>query len=147
MMSPVNSSVVVISTFMTGSRIVGLAFCHGVLEGQRAGDLERHFRGVDVVVLAVEQPHLEVDHRIAGEEAAPAGLLDPLLDRRPEVVRDGAAEDLVGEREVLAARQRLDLDLAVGELAAAAGLLLVPAVAVGGLAGWSRGRAPWADGG
>ena len=35
--------------------------------------------------------------------------------------------------EVLAARQRLDLDLAVGELAASAGLLLVPAVAVGRL--------------
>jgi hypothetical protein len=48
-------------------------------------------------------------------------------------VRDGAAEDLVGEVELLAARQRLDGDLAVGELAAAAGLLLVAAVTVGGL--------------
>ena len=85
------------------------------------------------MVLAVQQADLEVDHRVAGEVAAPAGLLDALLDRRPVVVRDGAAEDLVGELEVLAARQRLDLDLAVGELAAAAGLLLVPAVAVGGL--------------
>src|SRR6185369_17243455 len=51
-----------------------LGVLHRVLERQRAGDLERHFRGVDVVVLPVEQSHLEVDHRIAGEETAPPGL-------------------------------------------------------------------------
>jgi hypothetical protein len=85
------------------------------------------------VVLAVQEPHGEVDDGVAGEVAAPPRLLDPLLDRRPEVLRDGAAEDLIDEAEFLAAGERLDLDLAVGELAAAAGLLLVAAVPLGGL--------------
>ena len=44
---------------------VGLA--EGVLDGHRAGDLERHLRRVDVVVRAVEQGDLDVDHRVAGE--------------------------------------------------------------------------------
>ena len=43
-----------------------------------------------------------------------------------------AAEDVVLELEVAAARQRLHADLAVAELAVAAGLLLVPAVRLGG---------------
>ena len=42
-----------------------------------------------------------------------------------------AAEDVVDELEVAAARQRLELDLAVAELAVPAGLLLVPAVRFG----------------
>ena len=48
-----------------------------------------------------------------------------------ELARDRAAEDVVDELEVGAARQRLDLDLAVAELAVAAGLLLVAAVRFG----------------
>ena len=52
----------------------------------------------------------------------------PFLDRGNEPARDRAAEDLVDEFELAAARQRLHLDLAVAELAVAAGLLLVPAV-------------------
>ena len=56
----------------------------------------------------------------------------PFLDRRNELARDRAAEDVVDELEVAAARQRLELHLAVAELAVAAGLLLVPAVRLGG---------------
>ena len=52
----------------------------------------------------------------------------PFLDGRHELPRNRAAEDVVHELEVGAARQRLDLDLAVAELAVAAGLLLVAAV-------------------
>ena len=48
-----------------------------------------------------------------------------------ELPRNRSAEDLVDELEVAAARQRLHPDLAVAELAVAAGLLLVPAVRVG----------------
>src|SRR5438046_2242281 len=59
-------------------------------------------------------------------------VLDALFDRRHELSRDGAAEDVVDELELRAARQRLDLDLAVAELAVASGLLLVPAVRFGG---------------
>ena len=46
-------------------------------------------------------------------------------------LRDRAAEDVVDELEVRAARQRLHADLAVAELAVAAGLLLVAAVRLG----------------
>ena len=56
------------------------------------------------------------------------GLDDALLDRGDEAPRDRAADDGVLELVALAARQRLDLDPAVAELAAAAGLLLVPAL-------------------
>ncbi len=48
-----------------------------------------------------------------------------------ELPRDRAAEDVVLELEVAAARQRLHADLAVAELPVAAGLLLVPAVRLG----------------
>ena len=80
----------------------------------------------------VEDGCPEVDHREAGEEAAHPRVLDALLDGRDELPRDRAAEDVVDELEVAAARQRLDLDLAVAELAVAARLLLVPAVRLGG---------------
>ena len=80
---------------------------------------------------AVEDRGAEVDHRVAGEEAAHPRVLDALLDRRHELARDRAAEDVVDELEVAAARQRLELHLAVAELAVAAGLLLVPAVRLG----------------
>ena len=56
----------------------------------------------------------------------------PFLDRGHVLSRDRAAEDVVDELEVAAARQRLDPDLAVAELAVAAGLLLVAAVRLGG---------------
>ena len=50
-----------------------------------------------------------------------------------------ARPDLVDELEAAAARQRLDAQEDLAELAGAAGLLLVPVVALGGRR-WSRGR-------
>src|SRR4029450_1163794 len=47
-------------------------------------------------------------------------LAQPLFDGRDEVARHHAAHDLVDEAEARAARQGLDLDLDVGELAVAA---------------------------
>ena len=58
-----------------------------------------------------------------------------------------AAEDLVDELELRAARQRLHLDPAIAELAVAAGLLLVPALHVGVCREWSRDRESWAPSG
>ncbi len=55
-------------------------------------------------------------------------LLDPLVHRRPEALRDHAADDLVHELVARVAVERLEPDLAVAELAAPAGLLLVAAV-------------------
>src|ERR1700681_2170202 len=51
------------------------------LERHRAGDLERDFRGIDVVVAAVEDGGLEVKHRITGEDTALRGLANPIVDR------------------------------------------------------------------
>ena len=80
------------------------------------------------MVLAVVDLDAEVDHRESGEVAALPDVLDPLLDRGDVVPRDRAAERVVVELEVGAARERLDADLAVGELSVAARLLLVAAV-------------------
>src|SRR4029453_14442156 len=67
---------------------------------------------------------LEIDHRLA--ERAFLEIVDQaFLDGRYEVARHHAAHDLVDEAEARAARQRLDLDLDVGELAVTAGLPLV----------------------
>src|SRR5687768_6967355 len=41
----------------------GVGQAGGLLDGQRAGDLERHFRGVHVVVGAVDERGPDVDHR------------------------------------------------------------------------------------
>jgi hypothetical protein len=95
------------------------------------------------VVGPVVEDGLEVDRRITGENALLAGFLEPLLDRGDEVARNGPAEDLVLELEILAARQGLELDPGVAELAPAARLLLVPALDVGP-ALTARGRRSWA---
>ena len=141
---PANSSGASISTFMMGSSRQGLACFHAFAEGEAAGHLERHFVGVDVVIAAVVDGDLEVDDRVAGEIAARGRLDDAFFDGGDEVARNGAAEDLVGELEAAAARQRLHADLAVAELAVAAGLLLVAALALRPCRGWFRGTAPWA---
>ena len=71
----------------------------------------------------------EVDDRDSrrGSRAARDSWM-PFSTGGNELARDRAAEDLVDELEVAAARQRLHRDLAVAELAVAAGLLLVAAV-------------------
>src|SRR5205807_8153874 len=71
-------------------------------------------------------------HRVAGEIAADARFLNAFFDGGDELARDRAAEDVVDEFEVRSAGERFDLDLAVAELAVAAGLFLVPPVRLGG---------------
>ncbi len=73
---------------------------------------------------------LEVVERIAREDALGRRLADALLDAREEVLRDGAAHDLLGELDALG-RVRLELDPDVAEHPVAAGLLLVAAVGLG----------------
>ena len=130
--------------FHDGLEQAGLGLLHGFAEGQTAGHLERHFVRVDVVIAAVVDGDFEVDHRIAGEITARRRLHDALFDRGYELARNGAAEDLVGELEAAAARQRLHPDLAVAELAVAAALLLVASVGFGLARVWTRDREPWA---
>src|SRR5215210_4340057 len=103
----------------------------GLLEDHRAGDLEGHLRGVDLVVLAVEQRGLDADHGVAGKHAVLHGVLHALVDRGDVLPRDATTGDLVLElvgRAVGRDRQGLDADLDLGELARTTGLLLVGVV-------------------
>src|SRR3954452_25425179 len=99
----------------------GLRAARGLLEGERAGDLEGDLRRVRVVVLAVDERHSDVDDRVARAHAVGERLLDALLDRRDELDRHRAAADLRDEVEALAGR-RLDVDVDDAVLARAAGL-------------------------
>src|SRR5690348_14649770 len=109
----------------------GLGLLHGLFEGNAARHLEGKFVGIHVVVGAVVEDHSEIHHRVAGQEAALRRLHNALLYCGNEVTGDGAAENVVNELKVAAARQRLHLDLAVAVLAVPPGLLLVPALHVG----------------
>src|ERR687890_842048 len=107
----------------------GLA--RGLLEGDRAGDLEGHLRGVDLVVLAVEQGGLDPDDRVAGQDAVLHGVLHARVDRGDVLPRDAPTRDLVLElvgRGVAAHRQWLERDLHLRELPGPTGLLLVGVV-------------------
>src|SRR5262249_1670982 len=75
--------------------------------------------------------HAHTPQRVAGDDAVGHRLDDALLHRRDETGGDHAALDRIDELKALAVRQRLDLDVTVAELAAAAGLLLVAAVCLG----------------
>jgi hypothetical protein len=87
----------VTSTAIIGSSSTGSGLAGGLLERHRAGDLERHLGGVDVVVGAVDERHLDVDHRVAGEDAVLHGLLDAGVDRGDVLLGDAATGDLVDE--------------------------------------------------
>ena len=45
----------------------GVGFFHGLAEGFAAGQLEGQLGGIDIVVLAVVERHLEIDDRVAGQ--------------------------------------------------------------------------------
>ena len=95
-------------------------------DADAAGGPERHVGGIDRVIGAVDQRHRDIDHRKA-ERPVLECVDHAFLDRRDVVARHHAAGDLVLEREAGAARQRLDVEHDVAELAVAARLLLVPA--------------------
>ena len=110
-----------------------LALLQRFAQSRARGDFEGQRRRVDVVVGAVDQRDLEVDHREAGEHACVQHRLEALFDARDVFLRHRAADDLVLELEPRAGRRRLDDDLDARELAGAAGLLLVGVVDLGAL--------------
>ena len=90
------------------------------------GGHERDFLRIDRMVLAVVDDHAHVLQREARDRrlsSAPARR--PSCTAGINVLRNRAALDLVDELEAGAARQRLDLQEHLAELAGAAGLLLV----------------------
>src|SRR4051812_6629269 len=107
---------------------IGLA-C-GLLVRDRPGDLERHLRGVDVVVRAVEQDRADPDRRVAGEHADLHRVLDAGVDRGDVLAGDAATADRVLElvRGLGGHLHGLERDLHLGELAGATRLLLVRVV-------------------
>src|SRR5580704_119330 len=106
-------------------------FFEGMLEAHRGGDLEGHIGGIDVVVAAVVDGDLEVDHRESSQVAFDQGIADAFLDRRNELARDYTADDTVDEFEARPALHRLDLEPAVAVLAATARLALVLSLRLG----------------
>src|SRR5690606_1460887 len=106
----------------------GVGHGRDLLERHAARDLEGDVARVHGVVGAVEALGLEVDHRVAGEDALLRRLLDPLVHRRDELAGDHAADDRVRDHVAGPARQRLQADVAVAVLAVAARLLLVLAL-------------------
>jgi hypothetical protein len=82
------------------------------------------------VELAVGHLHGHVDHRVAGDDALGHLLADSLLDRGDELLGHRAADRVVLEDQARTARRGLDRQVDLGELTAAAGLLLVPVVAL-----------------
>jgi hypothetical protein len=80
------------------------------------------------VVGAVDQRRTDADHREARERTSAHDALDALLDTRNVFLRHRAADDLGLEDELFALRIRLEQNLDAGELAGAAGLLLVGVV-------------------
>src|SRR5690606_2891019 len=108
----------------------GARLARGLLVGHRAGDLERHLRGVDVVRSTIDERRLDAHRREAGEHADLHRVLDARVDR-PDVLTgyattgDGVHE-LVGD--IRGDLERLKRDLHLSELTRTTGLLLVRVV-------------------
>src|SRR5215217_2012461 len=100
------------------------------LESHTAGDFERHFRGVNIVVRAVNQRGLDADNRVTGQDAVVQCILDTGVNRRDVLAGNAATGDLVLELVQLALGgvHRLDRDLDLCELTRTTGLLLVRVV-------------------
>ena len=65
----------------------------------------------------VEQRHLDVDHGIAGKNAALHGLLGARVNRRDVLARDASAGDLVRPLDAGTDRERFEDHLHFGKLA------------------------------
>src|SRR5260370_41843767 len=105
---------------------------HTLLKSERSGNLERHFGRIDVVILTVQQTDAEVDDRKSRQESLASRVLNPFFHRRNVLARNRSAEDLVDKFEIRSAGQRLNRDLAVGELSMSGGLVFVASMRIGG---------------
>ena len=129
--SPANSSGATDFHIHHGLEQNRLGFPDAFLERERAGNLECHFRRIDVVVRAVIKDHAEIDGRKSRKHSLLPRFLNSFFDGGNEVSRNRAAENFVHEFEIAAARQRLHPDLAIAILAVTAALFLVFALNVG----------------
>src|SRR5215475_6779444 len=70
----------------------------------------------------VIEPYVHIHHRIPGDNTAGHRFLDPLLDRRDIVSRNGAANNLINKFKTLALGERFDLNPGIAVLAPSTGL-------------------------
>ena len=100
------------------------------LEDHRTSDLERHFRGVDIVVGAVDQGCFHADHRVTSQNAKLHSVLNTSVDRRNVLARHATTGHLILKLVQFLAiqRQRLEGNLHLRELTGTTGLLLVGVV-------------------
>src|ERR1019366_4205256 len=75
----------------------GTRHVRSLLHGHGSGDLERHFRGVDVVIAPIGQAHAHVYHGISGQDSRGQRLGDALVDRSDVLLGDHTTGDLVDE--------------------------------------------------
>src|SRR5579862_1493148 len=106
----------------------------GFFESHGPGNLECHFARVNFVIAAVVEGRLDVDHFVAGENAAFHGLFNALIDRLNVFPRHRPAHDVVDELVTFAGFLRLEADFRVAVLPTTAGLADVFAFRFSGLA-------------
>ena len=97
MTSPMNSSGIVTSTRMIGSRIAGSAFAKASLTAIEPAILNAISDESTSWYEPSKRVDLDVDHRVAGVDARLERLADALVDRLDVLARDRAADDLVDE--------------------------------------------------
>src|ERR1019366_4485062 len=98
------------------------------LERHRAGDLEGHFVGVNIVIAAVVERGLHVHHFVAGKNAAFHGFLDALVHWLDKFLGDHAAHNFVNKFVALTRLVRFQTNAHVAILAASPGLANVLAL-------------------
>ncbi len=116
------------STFMIGSSRTAPAFSSASRKAARAAISKAIAEEFDLVVGAVNQRNLDVDHREAGENASAHDRVKALFDAGDVFLGNRTADHLGLEFVACALLVRLDDDLDTRELARTAGLLLVGVV-------------------
>src|SRR5262249_10973468 len=93
-----------------------------ILKGHRSCNLKRHLRGIHVVVAAVMQSGLYIDHLVAGQYAAFHRLSNSLIHRLDVLAGNHSADYRVDEFVTGAGLERLAANLRMPVLPTAAGL-------------------------
>ena len=112
----------------------GFGLFDGVEKCLLAGSDERHFLGIDRVILAVMHGDPNVLQRVTRNGTGLEHLAHAFFHGRDELVRNDTAGDLIDELETGSSLQRFHAQVHLAELPCPAGLLLVTIVSLGGFA-------------
>ena len=85
-----------------------LGLLESILDRENRRQLERHFVRVDVVIGAVDDVDVDVDHLVAADHAVEHRFFDALLAGRDVFLRNRSADDLVLDRDAFAALVRAE---------------------------------------